>query len=198
MFFRCCCHHCHCPWPGLSCRLGSLSIAIGASCFSRKISDWKRGEQISETQTLWEGWALTYKLRLQYKKGPKKPEFIYKRLYTYSYMFKLQSPSKYSPFDAIYLLRCFFHCSKQFLNSLILTPFSASAIFLLLLFPIFRIGKMFPFEDFFYLGKQNKSLGWDRMNREGAVWGSCCFWSKTAEYSVVWGGMLIHYPPWYV
>ena len=30
--------------------------------------------------------------------------------------FKLQSSSKYSPFDAIHLLRWFFHCSKQFLN----------------------------------------------------------------------------------
>ena len=44
-------------------------------------------------------------------------------------MFKLQSPSKYSPFDAIHLLRRFFHCSKQFLNSSILMPFSTSAIF---------------------------------------------------------------------
>ena len=37
----------------------------------------------------------------------------------YSHMFKLQSLSKYSPFDAIHLLRFFFHCSKQVLNSLI-------------------------------------------------------------------------------
>ena len=44
-------------------------------------------------------------------------------------MFKLQSPSKYSPLDAIHLSRCFSHCSKQFLNSLILMPFRASAVF---------------------------------------------------------------------
>ena len=31
-------------------------------------------------------------------------------------MFKLQSPSKCSPFDAIHLLSRFSHCSKQFLN----------------------------------------------------------------------------------
>ena len=30
---------------------------------------------------------------------PKNPECIYKKLHIYSYMFKLQSPSKYSPFD---------------------------------------------------------------------------------------------------
>ena len=37
-----------------------------------------------------------------------KTEFMYKKLCIYPYMFKLQSPSKYSPFDAIHLLRCFF------------------------------------------------------------------------------------------
>ena len=77
-------------------------------------------------------------------------------------MFKLQSLSKYSPFDAIHLSRCFFHCSKQFLNSSILMPFS-SAVFL---FHLFHISKMFPFKDFFHLGKQtNKNvtqgkIGW--------------------------------------
>ena len=34
-------------------------------------------------------------------------EFIYKKLCIYSYMFKVQSPSKYSPFDAIHLSRLF-------------------------------------------------------------------------------------------
>ena len=74
-------------------------------------------------------------------------------------MFKLQSPSKYSPFDAIYLLRCFFHCSKQFLNLSILMPFSVSAIFL---FYLFHIDKTFPCEDIFHPRKQpnkKKSLG---------------------------------------
>ena len=45
----------------------------------------------------------------------------------------------------------FFYCSKQFLNSSILIPFSASAGFL---FHLFYISKMFPFEDIFHLGKQ--------------------------------------------
>ena len=54
---------------------------------------------------------------------PKKPEMIYKKLCIYSYRFKLQSPSKYSLFDDIQLLRCSSRCSKQFLNSSILVPY---------------------------------------------------------------------------
>ena len=46
-----------------------------------------------------------------YKGGPKKPWNLFIKI-VYSYMFKLQSPSKYSPFHAIHLLRRFFHCSK--------------------------------------------------------------------------------------
>ena len=86
---------------------------------------------------------------------PPKMEFIHKKLCTYSYMFKLQSPSKCSLWDAVHVLRHFFRCPKQFLNSLILVPFSASAI----LFHLFHISKVFPFEDFFHLGKQKKLLG---------------------------------------
>ena len=55
-------------------------------------------------------------------------EFIYKKLCIYSYMFKLQSPSKHSPFARIHPFRLFFHCPKQFSNSLILTPCSDPAI----------------------------------------------------------------------
>ena len=84
--------------------------------------------------------------------GLKNPlEFIYKKLGIYSHMFKLQSPSNYPPFDAIHLLRCFFHYSSQFLNSSILTPFSASAVFW---FQLFHIIKTFPFEDFCNSGKR--------------------------------------------
>ena len=71
-------------------------------------------------------------------------------------MFQLQSPSKYSLFDILGLLRRFFHCSKQFLNLLILMLFSASAIFFL--FRLFYIGKMFPFgtlRSFFIWGNKN-------------------------------------------
>ena len=56
------------------------------------------------------------------RQDTKKPAFINKKLCIYSCRFKLQPPSKYSPFDAIHLSRCFFHCSKRFLNSSILMP----------------------------------------------------------------------------
>ena len=64
---------------------------------------------------------------------PKTPEFIYRNSCVYSHMFKLQSPSKHSPLDAIHLLRHFFHCSKQFLNLsswclFMLLPFFVSSL----------------------------------------------------------------------
>ena len=93
----------------------------------------------------------SYYLIKKYQGDPK-PEFICKKIGYYSYIFKLQSPSKYSPFDVMHLLT-FFHCSNQFLNSSVLMPFSASAIFCL---HLLHMGKMFPFEDFFPPGKQTK------------------------------------------
>ena len=45
---------------------------------------------------------------------PKIPEFIYKKLCIYFYMLKLQSPSKYSSFDAKHLSRCFFTAQSSF------------------------------------------------------------------------------------
>ena len=45
---------------------------------------------------------------------PPKAECIYKKLCIYSYVFKPQSPSKYSPFDAIHLLRCFSPAQNSF------------------------------------------------------------------------------------
>ena len=110
-----------------------------------------------------------------YERGTPKTQNLYKKLCIYSYMFKLQSPSKYSSFDAIQLSRHFFHCSKQFLNSLILMSFHASAIFFVYLFHLFYIGKMFFFEDFF-IGETEKSRsGQHRVNREGGAQGSCSF-----------------------
>ena len=115
----------------------------------------------------------------------KEPEFIYKKLCIYSYLFKPQPPSKYSPCDAIHLSRHFFHCSKQFFNLLILVPFSASAIFC---FTSFTSAKHFPLRIFFiWRNKKKCCYGRDRVNREGGAWGSCRLWSKTAERSVQCG-----------
>ena len=44
---------------------------------------------------------------------PKKWNLFLKKV-VYSYTFKLQSPSKYSPIDAIHLSTFFFHCSNSF------------------------------------------------------------------------------------
>ena len=92
-------------------------------------------------------------------------EFIYKKLCIYSQMFKLHSPSKYSPFDAIHLLRHFFHYSKQFLNSSILMPFKCSRHFLFSLLPH---QQTFHFEDFCHPGKQKK-VTWDEILWIGSV-----------------------------
>ena len=120
--------------------------------------------------------------------SPKYLEFIYKKLCIYSYMFNLQSSSKHSPFDAIHLWRPFFHCSTWVLNLSILMPFSVSAFVCLFFISPLPYHKMFPFENFFHPAKQkNSHSGWDQVNREGGTWGSCHFWSKTAEHSVCCG-----------
>ena len=77
-------------------------------------------------------------------------------------MFKLKSSSKYFPFDVLYLWRHFFYCSKQFLNSSILMPFSASAFFC---FTSSTSAKYFPLRTFFHQGKPKKSLG----DRDGKI-----------------------------
>ena len=55
-----------------------------------------------------------------------------------------------------------------FWRLLVLPPF---------VFHLFHIGKMFPFGDFFHLGKQNKS-GRYQVNREGGAWGHAVFGQK--------------------
>ena len=60
-------------------------------------------------------------------------EFIYKKLCIYSYMLKLQSPSKYSPCDAIHLSRFFSTTQNSFWTHhfwclLVLLPFFVSPL----------------------------------------------------------------------
>ena len=78
----------------------------------------------------------------------------------------------------------FFHCSKQFLNSLILMPFSASVVFC---FTSSTSATHFPSRTFFIWGNKKIHSRWDPVNREGEAQGSCRFWSKTTEHSV-WCG----------
>ena len=115
-------------------------------------------------------------------KGGQNPQkFISKKLCIYSYTFKLQSPSKYLPFEAIHLLRCFSTSQNsfwthQFWCLLVLLPF----------FCFIHIGRMFPVRSFFHPGKQSHS-GWDWINRESGAWGPRHPWSKTAEHSAQCG-----------
>ena len=63
----------------------------------------------------------------------------------------------------------FFHCSKQFLNSSILIPFSASAVFC---FTSTTLAKHFPLRTFFIQGNKKCCSGQDQVNREGEECGS--------------------------
>ena len=86
-------------------------------------------------------------------------EFIYKNLCIYSYMFKLQSRSKYSLFDVIHLLRLF-SIAQKFLNLLILMPFSAFAVFC---FTASTSAKRFPLRSVFIQGnKQTIKVTWGK------------------------------------
>ena len=97
--------------------------------------------------------------------------YLFKKLHICFYTFKLQSP----PFHAIHLLRCFFHCSEQFLNLSILMPFSASAGFC---FTSSEMAKHFLLRTFFIRGNKKSLLEQDWVNREGGAWQSCRFGQK--------------------
>ena len=105
---------------------------------------------------------------------PKKPQiYLQKIMYLFlNRVFKLQSPPSYSPSDTMHLTRCFFRCSKQFSNCLILMPFSAFAIFC---FTSSTSAKCFCIQ----WNKQTKShLEWDWVNREGGAQRSSFFGQK--------------------
>ena len=79
-------------------------------------------------------------------------------------MFKLQSPSKRSPFDAIHLSRCFLPLLRT--------------VFELIGFLTQKYSK-YSLEDFFHPGKQKKIIsGQDGVNWEGWAWGHAVFGQK--------------------
>ena len=119
---------------------------------------------------------------------PKKTEFIFFKLCIYSNMFKFQSPSKYSPFDAIHLLRLLFYCSEQFLNLTTLMPFSASAIFCFTSSTWQNVSLWGLFSSV-ETKRKSCSVGRSWVNRKGGAPGLWCFWSKTAEHSA-WCGQV--------
>ena len=92
--------------------------------------------------------------------GDKQLEFIIKIVYLF--IFTCLNFS-HSALDAIHLLRYFFHCSKQLLNSSVLMPFSALAI---IYFTSSTSAKYFPLRTFFIWG--NKKRG-GKIGRTGRV-----------------------------
>ena len=95
---------------------------------------------------------------------PKPPKFIYKKLCIYSYMFKFQSPSKYSPCDAIHLWWLFSTAENSFWPHQCWCLLVFSAVFCL---TSSMLAKHFPLSTFFKFW-ETKITGseWDQVNRE--------------------------------
>ena len=72
-------------------------------------------------------------------------------------MFKLQSPSKHSPLDALYPSRHFFPLLKTVFQLIDFDAFSVSASFL---FHLFHISKTFTSEDVF-IRENKKKVAWE-------------------------------------
>ena len=72
-------------------------------------------------------------------------------------------------------IEIFLHCSERSLNSSILMPFSASAVFC---FISSTLMKHFPLRTFFIWGNKENCSGQDWVNREGRAWGSCQFFGR--------------------
>ena len=105
-------------------------------------------------------------------------------------MCKLQSPSKYSPFDAVHLLRLFSHCSKQFLNSSILMPFGASAVFC---FTSSTVAKHFPLRTLLMVRGELLRARLGGQRRWG-TWVMLLMVKNCWALSAVWAGALINHP----
>ena len=115
-------------------------------------------------------------------------------MYIYSYMFKLKSPSEYSPFDSIHPLRCFSTAQSsfwtfQFWCLLVLLPFFC--------FTSSTSTKCFPLRTFFHPGKQQqkKSLGERSGEFRGWGMGIMLFLVKNCwRLSKVWAGAFVNHP----
>ena len=102
---------------------------------------------------------------LLYEEGPRNPGTFKWKIVYYPYMFKLQSPSKYSPFDAIHLLRLFPTAQNSFWTCwfwclLVLRLFFVS--------PLPHQQKYFPVRTFFIWGNK-KQVTWGVIGWIGRV-----------------------------
>ena len=99
---------------------------------------------------------------------------LFTKMCIYYYMCKLQSPSKYSPFDAIHLSRLFFIAQNCFW-----THWFWYLLVLLLFFVL-----PLPHQQNIYIW--GLCSRWDQVNRKGGAWESWHFWSKllNSQHSV--------------
>ena len=110
----------------------------------------------------------------------------------YFYIFKLQSPSKYSPVDAKHLIKTFFPLLETVFELVnFCSSFCAASVFL---FHCLHISKSLPFEDFSSRETKKSHSGQDQVNGQGEAHGSCWFLSKTGQH--LWAGMPINHPSW--
>ena len=116
-----------------------------------------------------------------YEGRPQNPEFMYKKFVliltclNFSCLRSTLHLMQYTYGDI------FSYGLKQFLNSSISMPFSFSTIFCFTSSTSTNVSLW----GLFYSMKYKQSYWrWDQVNREGGAWGSCHFWSKTAEHSV--------------
>ena len=116
--------------------------------------------------------------------GPQKVEFIYKKLHIYSYMFKLHVTFKVLSIWCNTPIKTFLLLLKTVLNSLILMPFCASAVFC---FISFTSAKHLSLRTFFI--QWNKKVTWGEIQWIGRVGHGdhAVIWPKTAAHSVQCG-----------
>ena len=129
-----------------------------------------------------------------YEGWPLKTEFIYKKLCINSYMFQLQSPSKYSPVDAIHIPRFFFSTAQNsfwthwFWCLLVLLPFFVSSL---------PHPQNICIWGLFLLGQTKKSCsGQDWGMRRVGHRSHGIFGQNSWTHSAVWAGALVNRPSW--
>ena len=119
---------------------------------------------------------------------PLKQDLFRKKLCVYSYMFKLQSPSKYSPFVFSTAQNSFW--THRFWCLLVLLLF--------FVLPLPHLQNVSLWGLFFIQGNKKCHLGQDRVNREGeAGMRVMLFLVKNCwTLSALWAGVLVNHPSW--
>ena len=121
--------------------------------------------------------------------NPLKPSIYILKNYKHAFILtclKLQSPTKYSPFDAIHLSRYFFTAQNSFWTCQFWC-FIVRLLFFVLLLPHGQNISLWGICSSKEINEQKRHLGQNWGNREGEAWESRHFWSKTSERSVPCG-----------